>query len=116
MNDLYTYKAVVNRVVDGDTCELSIVLGFTVSWKSTCRFYGINTAELRSKDSAEKAKAYAARDRVLTLVPPGSTILIKSRDLDKYGRPLVDIYTGENFSIHLNQLLVDEGLAKTYLL
>ena len=116
MKDLYTYKAVVNRVVDGDTCELDIDLGFTVSWKSTCRFYGINTAELKSKDSVEKAKAYAARDRVLALVPPGSTILIKSRDLDKYGRPLVDLYTGEGFSIHLNQLLVDEGLAKTYLL
>lgn len=116
MKDLYTYKAVVNRVVDGDTCELNIDLGFTVSWKSTCRFYGINTAELKSKVSEEKALAYAARDRVLTLLPPGSTILIKSRDLDKYGRPLVDIYTGEDFSIHVNQLLVQEGLAKTYLL
>jgi micrococcal nuclease len=115
MKDLYTYKAVVNRVVDGDTCDLSIDLGFTVSWKSTCRFYGINTPELRSKVSDEKALAYAARDRVLTLLPPGSTILIKSRELDKYGRPLVDVYTGENFSIHVNQLLVQEGLAKTYL-
>jgi micrococcal nuclease len=116
MKDLYTYKAVVNRVVDGDTCDLSIDLGFTVSWKSTCRFYGINTPELRSKDSEEKSRAYAARDRVLALVPPGSTVMIKSRELDKYGRPLVDIYTGQDFSIHINQLLVEEGLAKTYLL
>lgn len=113
VNDLYTYKATVVRVIDGDTAELIIDLGFTVQWKSTCRLYGVNTPELRSKNADEKAKASLAKEFTKANLNEGAIVIIKSKDLDKYGRPLVDIYCGENYSVHLNAALIDAGLAKS---
>lgn len=109
---LYTYKAKVERVIDGDTAVLVIDLGFTVQWKSSCRLYGINTYELRSKDAAEKEKAKEAKKVTENYLQPGSEVIVVSRELDKYGRPLVDIYCTENFSLHLNDWLLKQGLAK----
>lgn len=116
INNLYTYKATVNRVVDGDTAELIIDLGFTVKWKSTCRFYGINTPELKSRDVNIKQKAKEARLYVSNQLISGLEVLVISRELDKYGRPLVDIYYGKDFTQHINQELVDKQLAVIYLL
>jgi micrococcal nuclease len=112
VNDLYTYKATVVRVLDGDTAELIIDLGFTVQWRSTCRFYGINTPELKSKDAEEKVKAIAAKEFTKANLNDGAIVIIKSKSLDKYGRPLVDIYCGKDNSIHLNASLIDNGLAR----
>ena len=112
VNDLYTYKATVVRVIDGDSIELVIDLGFTVQWRSTCRLYGINTPELRSKDADEKAKAIAAREFTKANLNEGAIVIIKSKDLDKYGRPLVDVYCGKDYSVHLNALLIEKDLAK----
>lgn len=114
VSELYTYKAIVVRVLDGDTAELIIDLGFTVKWKSTCRFYGINTAELNSKDENERILANAAKDFTKQYLNEGSVVLIKSKQLDKYGRPLVDIYCGENYSVHLNHELLKANLAKIF--
>lgn len=115
-NNLYHYKATVVRVVDGDTVELMIHLGFTIVWKSTCRFYGVNTPELKSKDPEERAKAKEARSFVEQQLTPGMVVYIKSHELDKYGRPLVSIFVGEQEQIKLNDRLVELGLAKTYIL
>jgi micrococcal nuclease len=108
--ELYNYKATVLRILDGDTIELNIDLGFTVHWKSTCRFYGINTPELKSKDAQERKRAKEARDFTSECLPIGASVIVKSKELDKYGRPLVDLYYGED-NIHLNQLLLDKKLA-----
>lgn len=113
--DLYTYKATVDRVVDGDTLKVTIDLGFTVYWKSSCRFYGVNTPELKSKDAELKAKAQAAKKYVSELLTPGTEIMVKSRDLDKYGRPLVDVFYGQEFSMHLNQELIDKNYAVPFM-
>lgn len=113
--ELYTYRAVVDKIVDGDTIKVTLDLGFTVYWKSSCRFYGINTPEIRSKNIEEKAKAIQAKEYVIGCLPLGTEIIVHSRTLDKYGRPLVDIYYGENFSKHLNQELLNEGLAKPFM-
>lgn len=115
-NNLYTYKATVNRVIDGDTVELTIDLGFTVKWKSTCRLYGINAPELKSRDVVVREKAKDARIYVSKQLISGLEVMIVSRELDKYGRPLVDIYYGKDFSQHINQELIDKQLAVTYLM
>lgn len=115
-NNLYHYKATVVRVVDGDTVELMIHLGFTIVWKSTCRFYGVNTPELKSKDPEERAKAKEARAWVEQHLTAGAVVYIKSHELDKYGRPLVTIYCGQEQELILNQKLVELGLAKSYIL
>ena len=115
MKDLYTYEAIVLRTVDGDTAELNIDLGFTIFWKSTCRFYGINTPELKSKDAAEREKAKEAKAQTELHLPVGSKIKVVSRELDKYGRPLVDVFCGDDQSLHLNKWLVENGYAKVYM-
>lgn len=112
VNNLYHYKATVNRVVDGDTVELTIDLGFTVKWKSTCRLYGINTSELRSKNAEEKEKAKEAKKAAQLYLEEGSEVIIVSKELDKYGRPLIDIYCTDDFSCHFNDWLIKQGLAK----
>ena len=109
---MYQYKAIVERVVDGDTVVLNIDLGFTVHWKSSCRLWGINTPELNSKDQAERLKALEAKDFVATNLPVGSEVIIHSKQLDKFGRPLVEIHTR---GMVINNELVANGLAKDYL-
>lgn len=109
---MYQYKAIVERVVDGDTVVLNIDLGFTVRWKSSCRLWGINTPELNSKDQAERLKALEAKDFLTTNLPVGSEVVINSKQLDKYGRPLVEIITR---GVIINNELIANGLAKDYL-
>ena len=110
---MYQYKATVVRVVDGDTVVLNIDLGFTVHWKSSCRLWGINAPELNSKDQAERLKALEAKDFLATNLPVGSEVIVNSKELDKYGRPLVEILVR---GMVINNELVANGLAKDYLI
>ena len=111
---LYNYKAFVQRIVDGDTATLSIDLGFTISWHSNCRLAAINAPELTSKDPAIRAKALEAKQYLIDKLPIGCEVRIVSKELDKYGRPVVDVYYGKEFENHLNQELLDNGLAAKY--
>ena len=56
MSAMYTYKIKLDRVVDGDTIDAMIDLGFDVSIKKRIRFMGINTPESRTRDLEEKAR------------------------------------------------------------
>lgn len=107
---MYHYKSRVEKVIDGDTVRLDIDLGFTVHWKSNCRLYGINTPELNSKDPEEKMKALEAKQYLIDNLP--EDVEIRSRELDKYGRPLVDIYVGERL---INDEIIEKGFSKTYM-
>jgi micrococcal nuclease len=112
---MYTYKAFVLRIVDGDTVELNIDLGFKIWYKTTTRFYGVNTPELNSKDLTERQQAQAAKAYVAAQLPIGCEVLFESKELDKYGRPLGTITkVGEVKSI--NTMLLEENLAVPYLL
>ena len=54
MRELYYYNAVVDRVVDGDTLDMTIDLGYNIWIKERVRLYGLNTPETRTKDLEEK--------------------------------------------------------------
>lgn len=112
--ELYNYKAAVQKIVDGDTANLVIDLGFTIFWKSNCRLAGINAPELNAKDPALRARALEAKQYLIDKLPSGMEIRVCSRELDKYGRPVVDIYYGDGFANHINQELLDKGLADKY--
>ena len=64
---MYEYKAVVDRVVDGDTIDVTIDLGFKVWKKMRVRMEGINTPESRTRDLEEKKRGLAAKDRLKEL-------------------------------------------------
>ncbi len=116
---LYKTKRHPTGVLDGDTVEILISksCGFGVVTNIILRFRlnGINAAEMRGGTIESKLLAKAAKQRVEELLE-GKTFTIESHKTSKYGLWLADIFTtlpsGE--LIHVNQLLVDEGLAERY--
>ena len=117
---MYTYKIKLDRVVDGDTIDAYIDLGFEVSVKKRIRFMGINTPESRTRDLEEKARGLAAKDRLKAILESTNTIQLTSHGVGKYGRCLgeleVDVVDGKECLtlVNVNELLIKEGHAVAY--
>tara|TARA_R100001443_G_scaffold102479_1_gene110663 strand:+ start:912 stop:1283 length:372 start_codon:yes stop_codon:yes gene_type:complete len=117
---MYTYKAKLLRVVDGDTCDAQIDLGFDVSIKKRIRFAGINAPESRTRDLKEKARGLAAKDRVKAILAENPSFTLESTEIGKYGRVLgkihIDVLDGVEglTQICLNEQLIKEGHAVEY--
>ena len=117
---MYTYKISLLKVVDGDTIDAEIDLGFDIKVKKRVRFMGINAPESRTKDLEEKAKGLAAKDRVKQLLEGCENIQLKSHGVGKFGRCLGEIFLdkvdgSEKITLEsLNELLIKEGHAKEY--
>ena len=117
---MYTYKIKLDRVVDGDTIDANIDLGFDIFTKKRIRFKGINTPESRTRDLEEKARGLAAKDRVKQLLEGAKEITLQSHGVGKYGRCLgelfVDMVDGqEKLTLEsVNELLIKEGHAVEY--
>ena len=75
---MYEYKAIIRRVVDGDTVDVTLDLGFNILYNSRIRLLGINTPESRTRDLEEKKRGLAAKERVKELCPVGSTIMVET--------------------------------------
>ena len=112
---MYTYNAKLDRVVDGDTVDALVDLGFDTWKKVRIRMMGINAPESRTRDLEEKSRGLAAKDRlaeILELENEGKFIL-ESHGVGKYGRCLGEIFINpEGDSI--NNLLISEGHATEY--
>lgn len=102
---VWTYPAVVIRVVDGDTCRLNLDLGLHIWRTDNCRIGGINAPEM-STPEGRTAKEYAE-----LLLPAGAQVTFLSKSLDKYGRPLGDISVG---GVDFAQAMLSAGLAVPY--
>ncbi len=117
---MYTYNIQVVKVIDGDTIDANIDLGFDISVKKRIRFMGINTPESRTRDLEEKAKGLAAKDRVCQLLDGCNRIQLTSHGVGKFGRCLgelhLDTVDGKEVLTmeSLNQLLIKEGHAVEY--
>jgi micrococcal nuclease len=112
---MYTYKAEVIRVIDGDTVVLNIDLGFKIHHITPCRLAGINAPEMNSKDEKVRAAAVASKEYLIGLLPEDMEVTIVSKKLDKYGRPVVDFlphYTNEIYRV--NELMIKSGHATIY--
>jgi len=109
---MYEYKAKVHRIIDGDTVDVTIDLGFEMTTKQRIRLYGIDTPETRTRDLKEKARGKAAKARLLELLNEcDRQIVVRTTKRGKYGRILGKLLhpdTHENF----NQTLLKEGHAK----
>jgi micrococcal nuclease len=106
----YIYKARVIYIVDGDTVDVSVDLGFNITHKVRLRLADIDAYELRDKDEEKRAVGVAGRRRLVELLQD-KDVVIESRKTDKYGRYLANIYLG---SVNINQQLISEGLAVPY--
>ena len=111
---MYEYKCKVTRVVDGDTVDIDIDLGFGV-WlhKERVRIYGIDTPESRTRDKEEKVFGLLAKDFVKQFVK-GSSVILRTQKYDakgKFGRILGDIIV-DNKS--LSDTMIQEHHAVIY--
>ena len=113
---MYTYEIKLDRVIDGDTIDAYIDLGFNVSVKKRIRFMGINTPESRTRDLEEKARGLAAKDRLKNLLEGANTIQLKSHGVGKYGRVLGELFIEdvEGKQYNINETLINEGHAYKY--
>ena len=118
--DKYIYKAKLDRVVDGDTVDALIDVGFDIWFKKRIRFKGVDTWESRTRNLEEKALGLKAKARTKELLEKVSSksgyFRIKSYCLGKYGRVLADIFImdkdGKQWNI--NETLISEGHAYIY--
>ena len=111
---MYEYRTEVVRIVDGDTLDANIQLGFDVTLtKQRIRLYGIDTPESRTRNLEEKKRGLLSKKYLSDLCPKGSFIRLKSRDKGKFGRILGVIYK-EDEKISINQHLCEEGYAVPY--
>ena len=111
---MYKYKCKLVRVVDGDTADVMIDLGFDTWIKSRLRFKGVDTWEKRTRDKEEKIKGLAATAFTQTYLELNEgQFTIQSYGKGKYGRVLAEIFIdGEEKS--LNELLIENGHAYIY--
>jgi micrococcal nuclease len=105
----YIYKAKVVNVVDGDTVDMQVDLGFYTFVKERFRLARIDTPELNSAVPEERDKAKQAKEYMMQYLD--KNVIIKSFKKDKYGRFLAEIYTDINDPISVNDTLIQKGLA-----
>ena len=116
----FEYYAKLDRVVDGDTIDAWIDLGFGIWHFARIRFYGVDTWESRTRDLEEKARGLAAKDRVKQLLEGADVIQLESHGVGKYGRCLgelsIDVVDGKQglTLVNINELLIKEGHAVEY--
>lgn len=117
-DNLYTYKAFIERVVDGDTLIVKIDLGFGIRIRQRLRLRGINTPELRTVNG-DRAQAFV-QDQVKSL----PFVVVKTYGSDKYDRYLADVFVLPAAidplevaakGALLNQQILDEGLGEVYI-
>ena len=113
---MYEYKVKITRVVDGDTVDAEVDLGFDTFIKDRIRLMGLDTPESRTRNKKEKALGVAAKAYLKELLKEnkGDIILRTSKEgKGKFGRILgtLLIYDGKT---NVNQMLIDEGHARDY--
>lgn len=115
---MYEYRVKkVLKVVDGDTIDVDIDLGFNISYYQRVRLAGIDTPESRTTDKKEKELGLEVKDRLKKALDAATNVVIKTEKPDseeKYGRILGWVFLDDN-KVSINQTLIDEGYAWGYM-
>ena len=112
---MYTYFVQsVDRVVDGDTIDISIDLGFDLTKKERVRLAGIDTPEKRTKDQKEKEMGYQATEFLEMHLMEAKKLTVKTEKEGKFGRMLGWLYKSETDTTSINQIMIDKGYAWAY--
>jgi micrococcal nuclease len=119
---MYEYKSKLVRVVDGDTLDAMVDLGFNVWIKVRVRLAGIDAFENRTRDKEEKKKGIAAKERLIEVLKSSNNeFSLKSYGVGKFGRCIGELFVTKNYirspKYHgkcINTMLVKEGHAVPY--
>ena len=117
----YNFRVVkINRVVDGDTIDVTIDLGFDLMKKERVRIAGVDTPEKRTRDLEEKALGIDAtnwmKEKLEGAIKGDDELVIRTElkgGVGKYGRLLGWLYVGDD-DVSLNEKMIDEGYAWGY--
>ena len=117
---MYKYKAKLIRIIDGDTVDAMIDLGFDTWVKKRIRLAGIDTPEIRTRDKEEKKRGFLAKARLADVLASNENeFLLISHGVGKYGRCLGELHIAKNYirsdKYHgkvINEMLIKEGFAK----
>jgi micrococcal nuclease len=113
---MYEYRVKnVIKVVDGDTIDVDIDLGFNISYTQRVRLAGIDTPESRTRDLYEKKLGMESKEWLKNALSHAKTIIIKTEKPDsteKFGRILGWLYVND---VNLNKAMIDQGYAWEYL-
>ena len=110
---MYKYRVEVTRVVDGDTVDVDIDLGFGMTYKKQrVRMMGIDTPESRTRDLEEKFYGLESKKYLIDLLD-GATVTLVSHDKGKFGRILGELFLGES-NLSVNQIMIENYHAVPY--
>jgi micrococcal nuclease len=111
------YVRNVSNVVDGDTIDVVIDLGFDISFSSRVRLAGIDTPESRTTDKAEKVLGLESKEYLKKKLKDAKKVVIKTEKMDsseKYGRILGWLYLDDD-TVSVNDHMINDGYAWGYL-
>ena len=111
---MYEYSCTVDRVVDGDTIDVILDLGFDILYRTRVRLYGIDTPESRTRDKDEKVRGKLASAYLKEAIDKGSKVVIETKLKDskgKFGRVLGNVIVDR---ANINQEMIDNYLAVAY--
>ena len=111
---MYEYACKVERVVDGDTCDVVLDLGFDILYRSRVRLYGIDTPESRTRNKDEKARGKLAKTFLEESIAEVDKVVIQTKLKDsrgKFGRVLGDVVVDD---VNINKLMIQCHLAVAY--
>ena len=117
----YNFRVIeINRVLDGDTIDVTIDLGFDLYKKERVRVAGVDTPEKRTKDDEEKELGYDAtnwlKEKLEGAISGEDDLVIRTElvgGVGKYGRLLGWLYVGDS-ELSLNEQMITEGYAWGY--
>ena len=111
---MFEYNATVTRVVDGDTIDAIVDLGFSTFKKVRIRMHGINAPESRTRDLEEKKKGLAAKARLVEMLEENKNeFILVSHGVGKFGRCLGEIFLNKKEN-SVNKQLIWEGHGTEY--
>ena len=105
---MYEYACKVDRVIDGDTCDVTLDLGFKILHKCRVRLYGIDTPESRTRNKDEKARGLLAKAYLVDAIDSGDKVVIQTKLKDskgKFGRVLGDVVVD---GVNINQSMIKD--------
>ena len=113
---MFDYRCTVSRVVDGDTIDVQIDLGFSVLHRARVRMLGIDTPESRTRNKEEKVMGLAAKARLKELLKGNKIEIECSKEKGKFGRVLGIIWATDKAGnrVNVNDQLCVEGHARPY--
>ena len=113
---MYEYNAKLSKLIDGDTIDADIDLGFQTYIKQRIKLYGVDTPQSRSKVAIEKDEGIKAKNKLTELLPKEFKVRTVLNRRGKFGRVLGHVYAIDQAGkeINVNETMIKEGYATKY--